>query len=208
MKEVLYMYKTFFTIAVISFLLTLACKEEMVGAPCTPETDPGTFTPDISGTIWSIEMGSVQCETRICLTQNKTNNYAGAARRIECEEDPTSENCWLKKDADGNIIGAPVQLKYSFCSCRCKDQFGNQYKDNPDKYEDLCECPPSTICQEVLEPIEGISDKLPGSYCVPDCIQNPCSQENGAKICTPSKSSDEPWKWYCATPPDGIIAGN
>ena len=185
-------------------LFSVGCKEEMVGAPCIPETDNGSFNVDINGKTWSIETGSVQCATHLCLTQVRTGTVSGN-RKDDCKNDPTLENCWLEKDADGNVIAGPVQLKFSFCSCRCADAEGNKYNDNPDKFDYLCECPPSTVCEEVLDPIEGISDKLPGSYCVPNCISKPCQGENGAQeICTPSKDSEEPWKWYCKETPDGL----
>ena len=172
----------------------------MVGAPCIPETDNGTFNVDINGKTWSIETGSVQCATHICLTQVRTNPQVSGNRKDDCKNDPTIENCWLNDDE----TEGPVQLKFSFCSCRCRDPEGNTQATNPDKYDYLCECPPSTVCEEVMEPIEGVSDKLPGGYCVPNCIANPCDSIDSIEICTPSKSSEEPWKWYCDEIVDGL----
>ena len=182
----------------------IGCKEEMVGAPCIPETDNGSVNLGINGTTWSIETGSVQCATHLCLTQiNKSTNVSGS-RTEACKKDPTLKNCWMEKDNAGTIKEGPVQLKFSFCSCRCADPEGHMYKDDHDKYSDLCECPPSTVCKEVLDPIEGISDKLPGSYCVPNCIDEPCDTTNGEEICTPAKDSKKPWEWTCEKTPDGL----
>lgn len=174
----------------LMFLCT-GCPEEMVGAPCVPETDKGEFNIDVEGVTWSLETGSVQCATRICLTQIRPNQTASKG---DCEERNNLDACWK-----GN--NGPVQLKFSFCSCRCMDAEGHKYKDNTDKYDDLCECPPSTVCEKVMEPIDGGPPNLPGGYCVPSCIHTPCSPDPNTgepRICTPSKNSDEPWKWYCA----------
>lgn len=147
----------------------LGCDEDMVGAPCKPETDDAKYDKDAK-TTYAIETRSVQCETTMCVTKTETN---------------PSEN------VDGN------QLKYSFCSCRCKDKDGHGYDRNNDKYDDLCECPPGSICSPdvVSNNIDQVPEKLKGSYCIPDCISEPCSGLN--EKCTPSNDSDEPWKWKC-----------
>jgi len=189
-------------IGIAGLLFVAGCKEEMVGAPCIPETDNGAFNVDIAGQSWSIETGSVQCATRICLTQVGRNPRTNDGQIADCKANPSLEACWGEEEQASDL---PVQLKFSFCSCRCRDPQGNTYNTNPDKYDYLCECPPSTICEDVMEPIEGVSDKLPGGYCIPNCIANPCeSTEEGVEICTPSKNSEEPWKWYCAAVPGGL----
>ena len=146
----------------------LGCDVFMVGAPCKPETDKGDYSEELKNTTYAIETRSVQCETSMCVT--KTEVRPGAAGG---------------------------QLKYSFCSCRCKDKTGHGYDRNNDKYDDLCECPPGSICSPdvVSNNIDQVPDKLKGSYCIPDCIAEPCSRES--EICTPSNDSDEPWKWKC-----------
>jgi len=191
------MYKQLILVLVNVLFFCTGCPEEMVGAPCVPETDRGEFNIQVSGETWSIETGSVQCATRICLTQVRVNDLATTAVREACKADPTTENCWDRENG-------PVQLKFSFCSCRCQDQDGNKLSDNPDKYDYLCECPPSTVCQEVMDPIEGGSPKVPGGYCVPSCINTPCStaDDGTPEICTPSKNSEEPWKWFCDPIPE------
>jgi len=163
------------------------CAEEMVGAPCTPETDKGDFNANIEGTTYSIETRSVQCETRICLTKTETSADPAAEGSVaECEADPTKlENC------NG------TQTKFSFCSCRCRDEGGHTYQSNPDKYDYLCECPPNTLCEKVLTGIEEAPDKVTGSYCIPKCIAAPCFLP---EVCTPSKDAEEPWNWKCKEP--------
>ena len=153
-------------IIVINGMLALGCQEEMVGAPCVPETDEGDYNENLGGdTVYSIETRSVQCKTRMCLIMTTTQTG-----------------------------GMADQLKYSFCSCRCKDAEGHSYENNPDKYDDLCECPPNTLCEHVLDDLEDAPEKVTGAYCIPKCIAEPCEEGQ----CSPSKDSEEPWKWYCA----------
>jgi hypothetical protein len=161
-------------------ILWLGCQEEMVGAPCVPETDKGEFDSTLEGTTYSIETRSVQCETRICLTKTVVEESGD-----KCEDNPNLDNC------EG------VQSKFSFCSCRCKDMGGNTFNTNPDKYDYLCECPPNTKCEEVLGSIEEAPEKVTGSYCIPDCIATPCEPP---EICVPSKNSEKPWNWKCVEP--------
>lgn len=166
----------------------LGCAEEMVGAPCVPETDKGEFNASASGTTWSIETRSVQCETtnRICLTKTDADSPTAPATQVDdCKNDPNLEDCWDT---------SRVQWKFSFCSCRCKDVAGHTYNQNPDKYDYLCECPPNTKCEEVLGDIEEAPEKIKGSYCVPNCISSACDE---GSMCTPSKDSDKPWEWTC-----------
>lgn len=169
-------------VALTAAVVGLGCQEEMVGAPCTPETDKGDFNTTLEGETYSIETRSVQCETRICLTKTKL-----VGSKLECKNDPTMENC------------EDVQTKFSFCSCRCKDIDGHTYQSNPDKYDYLCECPPNTLCEEVLGAIEEAPEKITGSYCIPKCIANTCDLP---EICTPSKNAEEPWNWKCKEPKD------
>ena len=182
---------------VFASLMQIGCKEEMVGAPCIPETDKGDFSANLSGTTWSIETRSVQCETRLCLTKTAPNpidtNFLAA-----CEADGGMATCW---EGEGGV----VQAKYSFCSCRCKDIAGHTYNTNPDKYDYLCECPPNTKCVDVLSDIEAAPDKVKGSYCVPNCIAGgecfPQLDEDSKLVnymCMPSKDSEKPWQWTCS----------
>ena len=184
---------------VFGSFLQLGCKEQMVGAPCVPETDKGDFAADLSGTTWSIETRSVQCETRLCVTKTEPNPLVGeqtnACLAAKPEDGNVLEECWEGDD------GA-TQVKYSFCSCRCKDIKGNTYNKNPDKYDYLCECPPNTKCVEVLGDIEEAPNKVKGSYCVPNCIASgecyPNINGDGENFtCMPSKDSEKPWQWKC-----------
>jgi hypothetical protein len=165
-------------LVLVAGLVGLGCKEEMVGAPCTPETDKGEFNSSLQGTTYSIETRSVQCATRICLT--KTERVGNLE---DCKADPTLENC------------ENLQDKFSFCSCRCKDAEDHTYQSNPDKYDYLCECPPNTLCEEVLTKIEEAPEKIAGSYCIPKCIANGCPEQDD--VCVPSKNAEEPWNWKC-----------
>jgi hypothetical protein len=170
-------------------LLQLSCKDQMVGAPCIPETDKGDFSATLSGTTWSIETRSVQCETRLCVT--KTQSLTGLvdeAQIAACTADPTLANCWEGDDG-------MTQAKYSFCSCRCKDINGKAG----------CQCPPNTKCVEVLGDIQEAPAKVKGSYCVPNCMASgDCyswDKNNDGDIekltCMPSKDSEKPWQWKC-----------
>lgn len=198
-NEDICMNKIVSAIIITTILSLFGCKEQLVGAPCRPETDDGTFLADqlgasSKGTTWSIETGSVQCATNICLTQTKVNKDSPSSKVSACKDNPSTKNCWVT-DEDNE---EPPLLKFSFCTCRCEDAEGNRFEDNPDKFDDLCECPPSSICQKVLDPIEGVAEKLFGGYCVPACIAKPCINEGFEnEICTPSKNSEEPWKWSC-----------
>jgi len=189
----------FCVLALGSFAL-LGCPEQMVGAPCIPETDKGDFSATLSGTTWSIETRSVQCKTRVCLTKTAPSGVA-AEQITACQTalpGDQLEACW-----EGE--GGPTQVKYSFCSCRCKDINGNTYNKNPDKYDYLKECPPNTKCVEVLGDIAEAPDKVKGSYCVPNCIASgecyPDDTDGDDEVenmtCIPSKDSEKPWQWKC-----------
>jgi len=178
------------SIVLFTGVLSLGCREEMVGAPCVAETDNGNFNVNATGKNYSIETRSTGCETRICLTKTQKENNSD-----ECSQKQSVENCW--ENNGGGEEKYPVQVKFSFCSCRCRDNDGNSYQTNPDKYDYLCECPPNTNCEEVLTDIAKAPEKLMGSYCVPKCIAVPCSDPG--EICTPSKDSEKPWDWYCST---------
>jgi hypothetical protein len=175
-------------------LLQLGCKDEMVGAPCIPETDKGDFSATLSGTTWSIETRSVQCETRLCVTKTQSLEGLVTADQVAA--------CLAAKPADGNVLAncwegddGPTQAKYSFCSCRCKDVNGKAG----------CKCPPNTKCVEVLGDIQEAPAKVKGSYCVPNCMASgdcySSDKNNDGEVeklvCMPSKDSKKPWQWKC-----------
>ena len=184
-KNVLIACTLVFAVSILGF----GCKEELVGAPCVPETDKGDFNYDLNGTQWSIETRSVQCESRganmVCLTKTAENANAPNEQAQICADEKDIDACWNDEQ---------VQYKFSFCSCRCRDKDGHKYDENSDKYDDLCECPPNTTCEDVLGDIEGAPEKIKGSYCVPNCIAEPCGDGD---ICTPSSDSEKPWQWSC-----------
>jgi hypothetical protein len=176
------------TVVMIAGVFGAGCLEWLVGAPCTPETDEGVFNKDLADTTYLVETRSVQCKTSICLTKIKLNEG-------EISEEAESDFEKYKNS----------QTKYSFCSCRCEDKDGNKFDRNNDKFDDLCECPPSTNCIKVLgDNIEAAPDKIKGSYCIPKCIDEGCQEvrhtRDGNLIrqkCVPSSDSEEPWKWKC-----------
>lgn len=160
--------KIFGVISIFSGLLILsACDEFMVGAPCKPETDPGTYYPNLTSDTYALETRSVQCKTGICITKTERGN------------------------------SSEPQHKYSLCSCRCEDKDGNKYDRNSDKYDDLCECPSGSVCSRgvVNNNIEDIPETIKGAYCLPSCIAESCPQTGSE--CSPSNDSEEPWKWTC-----------
>jgi hypothetical protein len=115
--------------------------------------------------------------------------YAIETRSVQCE----TTMCVTKTE----LRYENKQLKYSFCSCRCRDKDGHGYDRNSDKFDDLCECPPGTVCSPyvISNNIDQVPEALKGSYCIPDCIAKPCANDD--EVCSPSSDSDEPWKWKC-----------
>ena len=176
---------------------SLGCQEWLVGSPCVAETDRGEFVPleNPGATTYAIETRSVQCKgtNMVCLTA--THRYP----------EPTGTPHDQAKTDYEKWQGTHV--KYSFCSCRCKDAQGHTYDRNSDKYSGLCECPWNTRCVEVLGTEVDAPDKVQGSYCLPDCVacgNDPTiegCQENDIctedEVCTPSSNSDKPWRWSC-----------
>lgn len=173
-------------VVILAALISTGCEEWLVGAPCVSETEDKAFEATLTQDSYAIETRSVQCPglTSICIT---------ATQRLERPNDDATDE--FNKHLD-------TQAKYSFCSCRCRDADGHKYDKNSDKYDDLCECPGDTRCQLVLgKSIEGAPDKIKGSYCMPKCIAEKGSCDiAGGQRCTPSSSSDEPWKWKCREP--------
>jgi hypothetical protein len=239
-------------------LVSAGCDEWMVGAPCVPETDDGTFNDGIKDITYSVETRSVQCETGICITSTRrgkepdpecvvkghvcltkkwcNNNGTPTKTSYDCKDDlvccDADNKCvrqegftcqtekWCEEhdstfEQTNECDGADqvccdnrtnfekhkdTQLKYSFCSCRCRDAEGNQYDKNSDKYDDLCDCPSSTTCPSGADTtvggnIEGAPDKIKGSYCIPNCVLEGCTVTG--EVCTPSTDSEQPWKWRC-----------
>jgi hypothetical protein len=183
-------YKISAPILLLGLMTVIAgCDEWMVGAPCLPETDNGSFNTDIANEqsdFYSVETRSVQCQTSLCIT---------------------STQIVMKPNEDENLSEYEqfqgTQQKNSFCSCRCADAAGHKADQNSDKYDDLCECPGSSVCEPIIGGnIEGAPEKVKGSYCIPKCIVEGCEDklvggEYVKRSCKPSTDSDEPWKWSC-----------
>ncbi|MCP4676900.1 MAG: hypothetical protein GY854_15565 [Deltaproteobacteria bacterium] len=192
----------------------LGCEEWFVGAPCTPETDDGTFTKELSGESYAIETRSSQCtgdSPMMCVTKTTTDGASVSEPKKAVADNPTA--CENNSDCSGEFpickdnvcnrtqhdIWIGTQQKFSFCSCRCEDADGNKYDRNSDKYSGLCECPPNTTCKSILgKNIEDAPTKIQGSYCIPACIVEECTYSD--QVCSPSSDSKEPWKWKCKVP--------
>jgi hypothetical protein len=170
----------------LSNIVSLGCEEWLVGSPCVAETDTGEFvnleTP--GATTYALETRSVQCQgaNMVCLT---TLHRYEAPRGNENGNAQNEYELW-----EG------THVKYSFCSCRCRDDQGHKYDRNSDKYDDLCPCPTRTTCVEVLGSDIEAPEKVRGSYCMPNCVADP-TQCTVDETCTPSSNSEEPWKWSC-----------
>jgi hypothetical protein len=174
------------TLVMVLCIASLGCDEWLVGSPCVAETDTGEFVPleNPGATTYGLETRSVQCRgdsPMVCLTATH--------RKAKWEQNAGAETEYLQwKD---------THTKYSFCSCRCKDSDGNKYDRNSDKYDDLCECPWSTECSEVLGKDIAAPEKVRGSYCMPDCVADQKLCPHRGERCLPSTDSDRPWAWKC-----------
>ncbi|MCP4604299.1 MAG: hypothetical protein GY847_27890 [Proteobacteria bacterium] len=180
-------------VVTVGSIIGLGCDEWMVGAPCVPETDKGEFRKEIADKNYAIETRALQCQgdtPMVCMTKTKVRD---SQRQAEEGEELSDFQIYEGRSGYG------TQTKYSFCSCRCKDADGEQYDRNSDKYDDLCECPPNTICESVLNKnVQGAPDNIKGSYCIPNCIADGCEHHTQGEECKPSSDSEEPWKWHCA----------
>lgn len=128
-------------------LAAVACADEGVGDPCTPETIPqkdGVYGFEKSESY--IESSSVQCRSRLCIVyqlDNKTNGATPADPRVICSAPNTPMGCT-----------PPDELARSVhCTCKCGGP----------KTSEQCECPDGFSCKEILT-LGG--DGIKGSYCV------------------------------------------
>ncbi len=150
-----------------------------VGDPCVPEEE---HQPTFGGFDYmevSVETGSVQCRTRVCLV----NQFQG---RVSCPYGQTEADlelpatdprrCRLPGTSDPVTVRVPPQLvrrtaaaspprhpEYAkdavYCSCRC---------DGPDPNARYCRCPSGFHCEKLIEDLGFGSAELAGSYCVED----------------------------------------
>ncbi|MBN2341066.1 MAG: hypothetical protein JXX29_11135 [Deltaproteobacteria bacterium] len=201
-----------FAASCAALLLNVSCAadEVEVGVECDPPPDlplynTALLASDDNAIDVNIEVGAAECKTEVCLNITQVNPDADYQRKDNCFNDPTTENCdAVTENGGAEVLAEPVLLNFTFCSCRCEDGDGNRYSDNPDKYDYLCECPPSTVCKPVLNQLTTAVSGIAGAYCVPRCIDEPCVTTDGTnehlgEVCTPSSSSEEPWKWNCET---------
>jgi hypothetical protein len=126
-------------------LAAIACAEEGVGDPCTPETVP--TKNGVSGFEKSesyIESNSVQCRSRLCIV-HKLDNGKGAPAdpRVDCLTNPMAVNC----------VRADQLEKSVHCTCKCGGP----------KTSEQCKCPSGFTCREILT-LGGPG--IRGDYCV------------------------------------------
>ena len=156
-------------LSILSGLLFLAsCDSWMVGAPCKPETDDGSYI-NLSGDTYALETRSVQCETAICITKSE---YRG--ENIQNKYSFCSCRC---KDKDGHGYDRNSDKYDDLCECPS----GSFCSDDV-----------------VSNNIEQIPDAIKGGYCLPNCIGDYAKYcPDIAKHCVPPTDSEEPWKWQC-----------
>ena len=170
------MKKVLSALSILSVMLFLAsCDSWMVGAPCKPETDDGTYIPNLTSTTYALETRSVQCETSMCITKSE---YRGD--------------------------GVQNKYSFCSCRCADKDGNGyERNNDKYDDMCD-CPAG-SFCSDEVVGNIEDIPDSIKGSYCIPNCIGQAGGECSGIdKYCVPPTDSEEPWKWQCKFRPNPV----
>src|SRR5687767_13309616 len=133
-------------------LAAVACADEGVGDPCTPETIPRKTGPagePIFGFEKSesyIESSSVQCRSRLCIVyqlDNRTNGADPADPRRICTAPNTPPGCVPPEERSRSV----------YCTGKCGGP----------KTAEQCECPDGFECKEIRT-LGG--DGIRGSYCV------------------------------------------
>lgn len=129
-------------------LAGMACADEGVGDPCTPETIPqkdGVFGFVSSESY--IESSSVQCRSRLCIVHQLDN-------KSEVPADPRPESiCTAPNVPKVGCTPPEAVAKSVYCTCKCGGP----------KTAEQCECPDGFSCKEILT-LGG--DGIRGSYCV------------------------------------------
>jgi hypothetical protein len=135
-----------FGLSVLLGLAAVACSDEGVGDPCTPEAIPvKNGMAGFERTESYIEASSVQCRSRLCIVNkldNGTNGMIPADPTKICEVSPTP-GCITQKQLEDSV----------HCTCKCGGP----------KTAEQCDCPDPFFCKEVLT-LGG--DGIKGSYCV------------------------------------------
>jgi hypothetical protein len=134
--------------AVVSMLglAVIACSDEGVGDPCTPEAIPvknGMF--GFERTEAYIEASSVQCRSRLCIVNKLDNGNPDvpADPRNVCNPQNPIPGCVEEGELKNSV----------YCTCKC---------GGPETSEH-CKCPDPFECREILT-LGG--DGIRGSYCV------------------------------------------
>jgi hypothetical protein len=134
-------------------LSAVACADEGVGDPCTPETVPvnkdGKYGFQSSESY--IESSSVQCRSRLCIVHRLDNGTSG---ENALPADPRPQGL-CQPDGTGapGCVRATALDRAVHCTCKCGGP----------KTSEQCECPSGFQCKEILT-LGG--DGIKGSYCV------------------------------------------
>jgi hypothetical protein len=194
--------------------LSFACSPPAVGDPCTPERE---FASDLGGanaSDLSIDVNSVQCETRVCLQHyfqgrvscpygnDNATGQTGQCRQVGDRRGlyrigGTADGalcCPILGDKEEKPIKAPVSAQCTkrdaheavYCSCRC---------DVPDDPEidkslvQLCECPSGFTCKPLCgkENCGLVPKGKWGSYCVRDQWKDYNPDRDFLTSCGPEK---------------------
>ena len=135
------------------------------------------------------------CEVNIKVNDEiEEREYSIHTGPIDCEEEPQESNsvCVTINDPPNDEIENIISK--SFCSCRCKNAYGQDHKED----ESLCVCPGDSVCYEIAKqedpdaPIDKLVEDILGSYCVPGCFINDCETQ-----CEKSTSTNNSWDWEC-----------
>ncbi len=184
------------SVILIARSAVLGCTPGGVGDPCVPEDE---YSPTFSGfgeTEVNVESRSLQCETRICVTDHfrgrvtcpygQTNDYLTAnvsnAKSVDGTPDPGL--CYVPtSNAEAVSVAVAPQLLQRraentvYCSCRC---------NGADKSAHYCTCPSGYSCSPLVPDLGLGKAQLAGSYCLKDGIQHDsiatgasCSSANG-----------------------------
>ena len=175
--------------------LAFGCAPTGVGDPCTPEVEFSANSGSANPTDLSIDVNSVQCDTRVCLQHYfkgrvscPYGNGGKSLQKGKCAQVGDRRLVFTIDGAAGGepccpVIGdvtqTPIQLPVDaqcsgrpanqavYCSCRC---------DVPDDPEidrgsvTLCKCPSGFECTPLCDKSHGNCGVVPkgkwGSYCV------------------------------------------
>ena len=137
-------------------LTAMACSEEGVGDPCTPEAIPVEGNkPGFKYSETYLEASSVQCRSRMCLVYKLDNGT-----NEEFPADPRED--YLCGHPKAPAVGCVHEesLPYSVhCTCKCGGP----------KTSEQCKCPDGYTCTQLPDAFEAAGEGIRGKYCVRDC---------------------------------------